>query len=135
MAMLLLLMAGVYVVFGVALDIRSREAAPDNLIRGYFSALEHGDLDAALGAIAPPTRQSFAGVVANMQNNDYRIQGIAVRHTSMLDSLRGAPAGPREATVFLEVTEAVSGASWQAGPTVRLVEEGARVYLARPPFA
>ena len=104
-------------------------------MRHYFTALEGGDAEDALAAVAPSARARWTGFVENGLFNDYQVQGIAVRHSSILDSARGAPTGPREVTVFLTITEAVSGARWQAGPTVPLVAEGGRLYLGRPPLA
>ena len=66
--------------------------------------------------------------------NDYRVVGVAVRSASILDRVT-ATAVPSEATVFLDVTEAVSGATWQATPRVSLIEQDGRWYLARAPLA
>ena len=130
---LLLVTAAVSVIAPLAEDRGA--GAPDALVRQYFAALTNGDTDEALEALAPAARARWATFAQNGVFNDYRVQGVAVRQASLFDALRSSPAGPRDVTVFVEVTEAVSGAQWQAGPTIPLVVENARVYLARPPLA
>jgi len=133
--LLLLVVAALVVAGGVVGDARGRDASPENLVRAYFSALERGDLEAALAAIQPSARASSVSFVANALDNEYRVEGVAVRSPSLLERLRGETPDPQEATAFIEVTEAVSGARWQAAPKVALVAEGGRVYLAKPPLA
>jgi hypothetical protein len=133
---LVLLVANAMIVgAAVAVDLATRDSSPEVVVRGYFGALERGDLHAALAAIDPSARQSSSAFVANLLNNEYRIEGIAVRQTSILGSLRGEPPGPREVTIFLAITQAVDGVRWEAGPRVPLVQDGGRWYLARPPLA
>ena len=135
LALALLMLCGAIVVAAATLELRTRDTSPEAVVRGYFSALERGDLDAALLALDPSARASSASFVANMLNNEYRIEGIAVRQTSFLDRLRGEPARPPEATIFLAITQAVDGVRWEAGPRVALVQQDGRWYLARPPLA
>jgi len=131
----LLAVAGGIVLLAAVQDVRGRDASPEAVIRGYFTALEAGDLDGALQAIDPSARAASASFVANMLTNEYRISGIAVRQPSVLGRLMGEPDGAREATIFLAITQAVDGIRWEAGPRVRLVQQGQRWYLARPPLA
>lgn len=129
------MLSAAIVAVGAAFELRTRDSSPEALVRGYFEALERGDLDAALTAIEPAARQASATFVANLLSNEYRIQGIAVRQSSILGRLRGEPAGPREVTVFLAITQAVDGVRWEASPRVPLIEADGRWYLARPPLA
>jgi hypothetical protein len=66
-------------------DARGRDASPENLVRAYFSALERGDLEAALAAIQPGARASSVSFVANALDNEYRVEGVAVRSQSLLE--------------------------------------------------
>jgi len=115
-------------------DARGRAAQPETTIRAYFTALHDENLDDALLALAPATRGRDEGFVENGLGNDYRVVGVAVRSASILDRLTGTTV-PSEATVFLDVTEAVSGSTWQATPRVSLVQQDGRWYLARAPLA
>ena len=117
------------------MDVTGRATGPEAVIRRYFAALEEGDVDGALEAIAPGARQASTPFVENGVANQYRIVGIAVRHPSLLARMAGEPAGPREATVFLDITQAVDGVRWQASPAVPLAEDAGRWYLARPPLS
>lgn len=134
-SLVLLAMAVGVVVIGAAVDGRGRDVGPEAVVRGYFAALERGELDAALLAIEPSARASSTAFVANMLNNEYGIQGIAVGHSSILGRLSGEPAGPREVTIFLTITQVADGFRWVAAPRVPLVERDQRWYLARPPLA
>jgi hypothetical protein len=131
----LLAAAAGIVVIAAAYDVWTRDASPEALVRGYFAALERGDLDAALQAIEPSARPTSSVFVANMLNNVYRIEGVAVRQASILERLRGEPGDPREVTIFLAITQSVDGVHWEAGPRVPLINQDRRWYLARPPFA
>jgi len=135
LAVVLLILCGAIVVVAAGQDLRARDSSVEAVARGYFAALQRGDLDAALLAIQPPARASSVAFVANLLGNEYRVQGVAVHEPALLDRLRGVPAGPQDVTVFIDVTEAASGARWQAGPKVPVVEEGGRLYLARPPLS
>lgn len=131
---LLVVSVGVIAV-GVVLDVRTRPVSVETVVRRYFAALEAGDVDAALSALAPPVSARDATFVANAVGNRYHVRGIAVRHPSLVARLRGEPAGPRDVTVFLEITQAIEEVQWQAGPTVPVVEIDGRWYLGRPPLA
>ncbi len=135
LALALLVLSAVIVAVAAAFELRARDSSPEAVVRVYFQALERGDLDAALSAIDPAVRQSSTTFVANLLNNEYRIQGIAVRQSSILGRLRGEPAGPREVTVFLAITQTVDGVRWEASPRVPLTEADGRWFLARPPLA
>jgi hypothetical protein len=135
LALALLVVSGAIVVVAAGQDLRARDSSVETLARGYFAALERGDLDAALSAIQPAARGPAAAFVANLLGNEYRVQGVAVREPSVFDRVRGVPAGPQEVTVFVDVTEAASGARWQAGPRVPVVKEGGRPYLAKAPLS
>lgn len=131
----LLAVAALLLTINGAADLLGRAASPEATVRRYFAALEADDVDAALDAIDPTVRPAWTPFVENGVRNEYRIVGIAVRHPSVLAQLRGDPAGPRELTVFLDITQAVDGARWQAGPRVPIVLIAGRWYLGRPPLA
>jgi hypothetical protein len=131
----LLAVAGAIVFLAAVQDVQGRGSAPEVVVRSYFMALEDGDLDAALQMIEPTARATSADFVANLLGNDYQVLGVAVRQASILDRLRGEPTGPRDATIFLAITQAVDGFRWEAAPRVPLVWRDERWYLARPPLA
>jgi len=133
--MLLLGFAAVTSLAAAVLDPPRRASSPEAVVRGYFNALEAGDAEAALMQLAPSGRGRWIDFVENSLGNDYRVLGVAVRQTSMVDRLRGAAAGPQEVTTFVEVTQAVGGERWRAGPRVPLVDQDGRWYLERPPLA
>ncbi len=117
------------------LDLQSRPTSVESVVRSYFAAMEAGDVDRALAALAPPVADRDVAFVENGIGNRYRVMGIAVRQPSLVAQLGGAPAGPTEVTVFLDITQAADEARWQAGPRVDVREIGGRWYLARPPLA
>lgn len=131
----LLGLSAAIVLVGAAVDINSRATSPETLARAYFAALEAADVDGALQAIAPATRERWIPFVENSVGNEYRVTGIAVQYPSILSRLAGQTAGPRDVTIFLDITQAVDGARWQATPRVALVQDGDRWYLDRPPLA
>ena len=120
---------------GGVLDVRSRPSSVETVVRRYFTALEHEDVAGALATIAPPVRASDVAFVENSVGNRYRVTGIAVRQPSALERLRSAGAGPTEVTIFLDITQVVDDARWQAGPRVAVQEIGGAWYLVRPPLA
>jgi len=131
-----LLIVSVIVVAASAIeDLRGRSMSPEATVRRYFSALEAADVDTALEQIAPAARDAQTRFIENGAGNKYRVVGIAVRTPSLLDRFRGAPSTPEDITVFVSVTEVVSGDEWQATPRVPLVQENDRWYLARAPLA
>jgi hypothetical protein len=134
-ALVLLTVAAAAVVGATVLDPPRQAASPEASIRAYFTALEMGDAGSALMRIAPAARARWVDFVENGLLNEYRVLGVAVRHASVVDRLRGEPSGPRDATVFVEITEAVSGHRWRAGPRVPVVFEDGVWYLSRPPLA
>jgi hypothetical protein len=131
----LLAAASAIVMLAAVQDARGRAESPEAVIRRYFVALEDGDLDGALQAIDPAARAGSAPFVANLLQNEYRVTGTAVRHSSVIDRLRGEPQGPRDATTFLVITQAVDGVRWEAVPRVPLVQRDRRWFLAGPPLA
>ena len=135
LSLALLAASAVIVIVGAVLDVAGRPTSVDLLARRYFAALEASDADEALRALAPSGREGWAPFVENSVANEYRVMGVAVRHSSLADRLRGAPAGPHEVTVFLDITQALGGVHWQATPRVPLVVEEGTWYLARPPLA
>ncbi|MBM2812552.1 MAG: hypothetical protein HW416_3311 [Chloroflexi bacterium] len=130
----LLLVSALIVAAGVVADFGRRSDAPEAVARRYFAALESGDGPTALEAIAPEARPSAGSFVAQSLNNEYRVTGVAVRQPSILDRLRGSPGQPQELTIFIDITEWGTGARWQAGPRVPLVQIEGRWYLARAPL-
>jgi len=117
--------------------MRSRATSPETTVRAYFSALELGDEGAALGAIEPSSRATWQPFIANGLWNSYRVEGIAVHETSLLQQLGGQDPGPKDATIFVRVTEWADGATWLGTPRVALVKrsDGDGWFLARPPLA
>lgn len=131
----LLALVALVVGVGAAVDLTGRPSGPEPVIRRYFAALERGDVDAALETIMPSAREASTAFVENGIANEYRIVGIAVRHPSLLARMAGEAPGPRDATVFLDITQAVDGMRWQASPRVALVEVVGRWYLGQPPLS
>jgi hypothetical protein len=131
----LLLLGGAIVVGSAIVDLRTRSTSPEATVRRYFGALGAGDVEAAVQSLSPAARARDAAFVESISGDVYRVTGIAVRSTSILDQLRGATAGPREVTIFLDITETGTGTRWQATPRVPLVEDAGRWYLARAPLA
>jgi hypothetical protein len=131
---LLALLAGIVGVAAVA-DLRGRAASPEAVARGYFQALEAGDVAGALDRVDPSRREQWREFVENGVLNEYRIAGIAVRQPSLLARVQGEPSAPSDVTVFLDITQWTSGVRWQASPRTALVEREGRWYLARPPLA
>lgn len=109
------------------LALRAAPGRPESVVRRYFAALEAGDIDGALTEVVPSGRAASRAFVENVVGNEYRITGIAVRHGP-----KGG--GPRDVTIFLDITQAADGARWQAGPRVPLVEMDGRWFLASPPL-
>ena len=116
-------------------DLRGRAINPEATVRTYFAALERGDADAALATLPETSREQWRPFVENSLHNEYRIDGIAVRTTSLVNRLSGAPGGAQDVTVFLEITQFVDGVRWHAGPRVPLVQAGGRWLLAYPPLS
>ncbi len=135
LALALLGLSVAIVLVGAAIDALGRPSSVEARARGYFAALERSDADEALRALPPSRRDAWVDFVENGLENEYRVLGTAVRHSSLIDRVRGGPAGPHDVTVFLDITEAVGGVRWQAAPRVPLVEEDGIWYLARPPLA
>ena len=133
--LLLLALTAAVSLLAAVLDPPRRASSPEAVVRSYFSALELGDADAALMQLAPSARGRWVDFVKNGLHNNYRVLGIAVRQTSIVDRLRGAATGPQDVTTFVEVTLAAGGEQWRAGPRVPLVGENGRWYLGRPPLA
>src|SRR5438093_13014081 len=106
LAVVLLVLSGAIVVIAAGQDLRARDSSAEALARGYFAALQRGDLDAALLAIQPAARASSATFVANLLGNEYRGQGVAVHEPALVDRVRCVPAGPQDVTLFIDVTEA-----------------------------
>ena len=132
---LLVVCSVLWVIGSAANDFRGRGSSPETTVRDYFGALERGDVEGALVALPEASRARWTPFVENSLFNEYEISGIAVRTTSRWDQLRGAPAGPQDVTIFLEITQYVDGARWQAGPRVPLVLIVGRWYMAHPPLA
>ncbi len=135
LALVLLVLTAAVAVVGPMAEHNGPAFTAEQLVRSFFRSLEGGDAEQALAAINPPARERWREFVENSLYNEYRIRGVAIRETSFLEWLRGGSLGPREVTVFLTVTEAVSGAEWQAAPKIGVTEERGQLYLARPPLA
>lgn len=132
---ILLVTSIVWVVGGAASDVQARNASPEATVRAYFAALEQGDVDGALSTLPQSIRGTWTPFVENGLHNEYRIVGVAVRSTSLMDQFRGMPAGPQDVTIFLDITQNVDGVRWQAGPRVPLMLTEGRWLLAHPPLA
>ena len=135
LALLLLFFGGLIVAASAFVDLRTRSISPEATVRRYFAALQEGDVDSALQELAPAARSQDASFAEAIAGNEYRVVGVAVRSTSLLDQIQGAPPGPKEVTIFLDITETVSGDHWQATPRVSLVASSGRWYLGRAPLA
>ena len=116
-------------------DGSRRPGSPDAMVRSYFLALEAGDAERALGAIAPTERARWRGFVENGVFNQYIITGIAIRQASLLERLLGAAPLPYEATLFLDITPWTAGARWQATPRVALRRIDEQWFMLSPPLA
>jgi hypothetical protein len=134
-ALTLLGIASAVSVAAAVLEPPRQTSTPEAVVRGYFAALEAGDASAALMRISPTARAEWASFVENGVLNEYRVVGVAVRQAAAADRLSGAPEGPQDVTAFVEITEAVSGERWRAGPRVSVVLEDGIWYLTRPPLA
>jgi hypothetical protein len=134
-ALVLLALTSAIVVLGAIVEVIGRPTGPETVARRYFAALELSDVQGALDEIEPDARPRWAPFVENGVANQYRVVGIAVRSASLLDRLGGAPPEPTDVTIFLDITQAVDGARWQATPRVPLVRLQGRWYLAHPPLA
>ena len=134
-ALVLLVAACLLLLASAAVDLRERRSSPEAVARNYFAALEAGDAEAAMDAIAPEARVQWTEFVENGVGNTYRVRGVAVHEPSLLAQWSGEPGLPTDITVFLDITEAVDGVEWQADPQVPLVHEAGRWYLAKPPLA
>jgi hypothetical protein len=126
---------GLVVAMGAGSDLVGRASSPETVVRRYLAALQTGDVDAALRAIAPNSREQWTPFVENGVGNEYRVVGVAVRQPSLLARIGGEPGAPTEATVFLDITQAVEDVRWQTVSRVPLVELGGRWYLNRPPLS
>ncbi|MBI4214061.1 MAG: hypothetical protein HY534_07115 [Chloroflexi bacterium] len=132
-AMLLLMLAAGVVATGVIGETVGRDRGPEPAVRRYFVALEASDGPGALAEIAPENRSRGEAFVLNGLGNRYRVTGVAVEQASLLERWAGGPSGPRNVTIFLDITQA-EGSHWQAAPRVPLKEGDRRWYLGRPPL-
>lgn len=134
-ALSLLALALALVVAGAIGDLLGRSTGPETVAKRYFAALEASDVQGALEELEPNARSRWVAFVENGVANEYRVVGIAVRRPSLLDRLSGVLPEPTHVTIFLDITQAVDGARWQATPRVPLAHVGGRWYLAHPPLA
>src|SRR5437868_1915111 len=103
----MLLLALAVVGLSAMVDVVERRSSPETVVRGYFAALQSGDVDAALAAITPEARAEWTLFVENGAFNTYRVSGVAVRQPSLLARLRGESGRPTDVTIFVEITQAV----------------------------
>jgi hypothetical protein len=131
---LLLVVLAVVIVVGMAADVRGRASSPDVLARSYFTALEQGDVDAALATLPSESRDRWTPFVENLAGNQFRVSGIATRWPSLLERMTGARPGPLDVTVFVAITTA-EDEHWEATPRVPITQINGQPYLTWPPLA
>jgi hypothetical protein len=129
---LLLGLAGLAAVAGPAWEARGRER--ETPVRAYLAAVERGDLDAALAALAPDAREASRERVERQLGNGYRIEQLVLGAPSVADRFLGRPRPPAWVHVAAEIAPVVGG-RWKSSSTAALVEAEGHWYLAAPLFA
>jgi hypothetical protein len=122
-----LLLLVVVAILGV--EARNRPAASVEAgVRRYAAAVSNGELDAALGEIAPEQRTTWSDFVSNQLGNIYDVRGVAVRSNSLLGP-------PTDVTTDIDVNRAYPDQYYQASPRTSVEEVDGRWYLAAPLLA
>ena len=92
--------------------------AVESTVRRYAAAVEAQALEAAVAELAPSQRDRWRAWVEGQLGNFYDVRAVAVRSPSWLDRLAGAPAGPTEVTVVLDINRGYPELFYQ--PTTRV---------------
>jgi hypothetical protein len=120
------------VIAGTVLDRQQREVAA--VVRHHFTALEQGNLPAALEDLSEAQRDHWRDFLQTLLLNDFAVQDVSVRSPSLLDRwLRGEGLQARSATVFVHINPGTPEA-WRATELVPLERRGDRWYLLEPPL-
>jgi hypothetical protein len=128
---LLLVAAGLAILSLIVVD--RAEASVEQVVRRYALAISSGDLDGALEEIAPDQRESYRDWVSTQLGNLYDVRGIAVRSPALFDRLvRGAPRGPTEVSVVLDVNRNFPDVFYQPTSRVPVEQLDGRWYLSEP---
>jgi hypothetical protein len=111
-------------------------SAVEDAVRRYAAAVTVQDLERATAELAPASRLEWALWVEGQLGNIYEVKGIGVRSPSLLDRLlRGAPAGPVEVTVVLDVNRGYPEQFYQPTTRVGVTRVEGRWYLVEPLLA
>jgi hypothetical protein len=108
------------------------EAAVEQSVRRYATAVSNAQLDAAMAEIAPEQRAHWQDWVRSQLGNMYDVRGVAVRSPSML---QGGRRGPFEVTAVLDVNRDFADEFYQPTARVPVQELDGRWYLAAPLLA
>jgi hypothetical protein len=114
--------------------METRQRAPEGIARTYLSAVERGDLDAALATIEPSQRDAQRERIALQIRNRYAIVTLVLGRPSPIDRLTGRETRAAWVTVLADVSKD-TGDRWRSTSTAPLVEQDGVWYLARPLFA
>jgi hypothetical protein len=131
-ALTLLVLAGLLTVVGPVVETRQR--APEGIARAYLSAVERGDLEAALATIEPSQRDAQRERIALQIRNRYAIVTLVLGQPSLIDRLTGRETRAAWVTVLADVSKGAED-RWRSTSTAPLVEVDGVWYLARPLFA
>jgi hypothetical protein len=126
----LLILIGV-AIGGVQLLDRS-EAAVEQSVRRYATAVSNAQFDAAMAEIAPEQREQWQDWVRSQLGNVYDVRGVAVRSPSLM---QGGRRGPFEVTAVLDVNRDFPDEFYQPTARVPVEEVEGQWYLAAPLLA
>ena len=118
-------------VFGIQVLARG-EAAVEQSVRRYATAVSNAELDAAMAEIAPDQRSKWVDWVRSQLGNVYVVRGIAARSPSLFPNGR---RGPFEVTAVLDVNRDYPDEFYQPTAKVPVKEVDGRWYLATPLLA
>jgi hypothetical protein len=131
---LLLLAAGLAILSVIVVD--RAEASVEAAVRHYALAISSGDLDGALDEVVPARREIYRDWLSTQLGNGYDVRGIAVRSPALFDRLvRGAPRGPTEVSVVLDVNRHYPDVFYQPTARVPVEQVDGRWYLSQPLLA
>lgn len=131
-ALSLLGLCAVVAVIGPLVETRQR--SPEGTARTYLQAVERGDVEAALAAIDPATRDGLRERVELQARNRYEVQTVVLGRPSVVDRLMGRQLPAAWVTVTASVTT-ITGERWQSTSTASLVEHDGVWFLVGPLFA
>ena len=108
------------------------EAAVEQSVRRYATAVSNAQLDAAMAEIAPEQRAHWQDWVRSQLGNVYDVRGVAVRSPSMM---QGGRRGPFEVTAVLDVNRDYPAEFYQPTARVPVQEVDGHWYLTAPLLA